>query len=136
MLQVLEEVVHERVQRRVHLVGRSLEVSAKLVDVLAFSLGHVRLCLYGIEHLLRVAAGEGTLSTGNLLTLLCLDRAEVAAPTAAMVHEVALPEGLLEILTRLRLETSLVWLATCDASARALGVDDAVGFVLVLAAHD
>ena len=61
---------------------------------------------------------EGTLCA-RLPTLLRLDRAEVVAAPGAMVDEVALAEGLLEVLARFTLESTRVLLWGLHAGARA-----------------
>ena len=56
----------------------------------------------------------------NTVTLLRLDSAEVIASSRAMIDKIALPEGLLEILTGFPLEPARVLSWGLHAGARAL----------------
>ena len=68
---------------------------------------------------LRVGCCEGALTALLRGALLRLDRAEVVAAPGAMVDEVALAEGLLEVLARFTLESTRVLLWGLHAGARA-----------------
>jgi hypothetical protein len=79
---------------------------------------------------------ERTLTIVLGCTLLSLNRAEVIAPTSAMINKITLSESLLEILARFSLETSLVLHRGFRASARAFGRFVATFVTMLVAQHD
>ena len=70
--------------------------------------------------------------------MLGLNRAEVVAPAASMVDEIALSECLLEILTGLRLEASgpTAWMGLPVASTWTLSQSISRSVLIVTGAHD
>ena len=119
----------------------TIEIAPKLIDVFSF-LSYMRSSLMWL--LLRWSLYKGrslldlprlskwTRSTRKLgILLTSLYRREVIAPSSTMIHKVTLSESLLEILTRFRLETSIVHIRI-----RTLALNDTRCSFLVLLAHD